>query len=140
MGRKPVDKIIRESLKQFAKIAVRERGEIDRAAAALGLSRSAVEKMRLSGRGSVDAWIKLLAFRAGIEDEDFPTFITACQRAFGRIKPVDPIDTIIDELRSAYSASELAAWAKLLLAKKRIEDELGISIRASIRSKSKKKG
>lgn len=128
---------IRAFLIDFAKTATKERGATEKAAKALGVSRSAIEKMKITGQGSVESWIKLAAFKANLDEQQLKYFLENSQQILAGISPPSAFDKLWDDLKASYPAQELTAWARLLLSKKKVEDDLGITVKASLRGKGR---
>lgn len=126
---------IRAALIDFAKEATRERGATEKAAKALGVTRSAIEKMKITGQGSVESWLKLAAFKADLDEKQLRFFLDNLQQILSDVTPPSALDKVWEELKASYQDQELAAWAKLLLSKKKVEDELGITVKATLRKK-----
>ncbi len=128
---------IRTALIDFAKSALRERGDTDRAADFLGVSRSAIDKMKDTGLGSVESWVKLAAFKTKLDKKRTQYILENLSQVLAGVESPSGIDQIFEDLKSSFSDQELAAWMKLLLSKKRVEDEIGITIKASLQKKRK---
>src|SRR5690606_13164567 len=127
-------KLIRGALRNFAREATKERGEIDEAAKAAHLSRPAIEKMKSSGTGSVESWIKLFAYHHKFSERNVRSILDNLPNALNPSKAPDDLDLVFGELKRLYSKQELSAWMKLLLSKRHVEDHLGVTVNARLKA------
>jgi len=133
------DQLIREMFKNLARNVLPERGDNPKAAKALGLSISAIEQMKSSGKGSPKSWVRLMAHGANLGPEEIHSFFTNFPGLLKDIKPLSEVDQLFEKLKASYDSQEIAALLQLLLAKKEVEDFLGLKIKVS-RTGRKPKG
>ncbi|MEZ4742814.1 MAG: hypothetical protein R3B45_10260 [Bdellovibrionota bacterium] len=128
-------KLIRDSLRYFAQSVIKERGAIEKTAVALDLSRASIEKMKSNGTGSVESWIKLAVHSAKMPPEKTKYVLTQLTSIVDQLNPPDELDLLFQETKKNFDRNELAAWMTLLLAKRKVENQLGIDVKAKLKSK-----
>lgn len=129
-------KAIRTALKVLATKATEERGSIDEAAAATFLSRASIEKMKSRGSGSVESWIKLATYRSGLSASEVINLFEKLPDLLSHLQKQDQLDHLFAQLRQGYPDQELAAWMQLLLAKQKVEDFIGVTLKPKLISSS----
>lgn len=130
--------LIRDALKNLAQSATVERGSIERAAEALHLSRVAIEKMKSDGMGSVESWIKLVAFKAQLSETEVRRLLMNPSLLVKGVGNADPLDGLFAQVKREIPTQELAAWLRLLLAKKQVEEHVGVQIKVTTKASAKK--
>lgn len=130
---------VKEMLKTFATGALSGHGDNAKAAKALGLSVSAVEQMKSSGKGSPKSWIKLAAYKANLSPDEIRSFFKNIPGILKQIKPMSEVDGLFEEFKKSYSNQEIAALLQLMIAKREVEDFVGVNIKVSKKKTAKKK-
>lgn len=120
----------------------RNRGDATKVAKVLGLQRATISDIR-TGRssGSATVNLRMLFMLAGISDSEARKILENPQLLLKDIEsgPASQIDNLFLELKNLYSENELAAWLKLLISKRNVEIDLGVSLKATLKAKSGKK-
>ena len=135
ISEKEWDTFVKETLKSFAYSAMPNRGDNVKTAKALGISKSAVDQMKSHGKGSPKTWFKLMAHHAGLSPEEISSLFTNFPSLLKEVKPLSELDLLFEELKKNYTKNEIAAWLKLLISKKEIEDFIGVNIKVSSKKK-----
>ena len=121
------DTELRKAFSDLAKKITAERGSILKAAEHLGKTRSSIEKMKMSGSGSVTTWARLIALHFGVGNDDLVRMIKNLGAPHSETD--SKLDDLYSELKKFYTHQELAGWFKLMRDKGRIESDLGIRIK-----------
>lgn len=135
MDEKKVDLLIRESLKTFAQMALSKRGDNLRASETLKISKSTIEQMKSSGKGSVTTWIKLFTLYANISPAELENFLTCLPTLIKDLKPESKLDNLFEQVKSKYTEQEVASMLKLFLSKKEVESFLGVDVKLTSKTK-----
>jgi hypothetical protein len=133
------DELVREFLKKLAQTATRNRGSATHVARALNKSMSAVTEMKSSGKGSVVSWVRLAKHLTGMSDVEAQRLLEDPSAILRSLEQPSEIESLFSEVRRHYTDLELAAWLKLLLAKSKVEADLGIQVRATLQKTPKPK-
>lgn len=82
----------------------------------------------------------MLFLLAGISDAQAKNILENPESLVKNLEsgPASPVDNMFLELRNLYSENELAAWLKLLISKRTVEQNIGISIKASLKKNKSK--
>ncbi len=126
--------LVRAFCKEITRSVTRNRGDVGRIAKMLGLKQQSISDMR-SGRitGSVVVNVRLFFLKAGIPDHEARKFLEHPQIVIQSLETPSALDKLVFELKNLYSDSELAAWFKLLISKRRVEKDLGIEVKARVK-------
>ena len=133
------DYFIRELCKTFAHSALPERGDNVKAAKALKMSLSAVEQMKSYGKGSFKAWIKLAVYKSNLSQDEIKSFFDNFPNLIKEIKPMLEIDHLFEEIKRKHDGQEIAALLQLLLAKREVEDFVGVKVKVSREKRARQK-
>lgn len=134
------DRLVRNFFKEIARSATRGRGGAQKLADVIGLSKQAISDLR-GGRsvGRVVSNVRMLFYKAGIPDADAKKFLQNPNIVIKGLDSPSPVDSLVEELKNAYSENELLAWLRLLLSKKIVENEVGVGLKAFTKKKSSRK-
>lgn len=116
---------IKEFLRALASAVLKTPADIRAASDATGLSKSALEQMKIYAKGSASSWVGLLAYSLDISPKDLPAVSAKFRGAISTTKP-NELDTLIEEARRKFSDPELYVWLRLLLARYEIEENVGL--------------
>lgn len=117
---------IKEFLKAAASAVLGSPEDLKRARQATGLSKSALEQMKIYGKGSSSAWIRLLAYAAKIPLADLPIISAKFRTVVSEVNQLNDFERLLEEARRHYNENELYAWLRLLVARAEIEESLGL--------------
>ena len=76
-----------------------------------------------------------MAHHAGLSPEEISSLFTNFPSLLKEVKPLSELDLLFEELKKNYTKNEIAAWLKLLISKKEIEDFIGVNIKVSSKKK-----
>lgn len=130
--------LVRELVKTVAQQATRNRGAAASVARSTNLSKSAIAQMKRSGKAGIVSFIRVAIHLAGINDQDAKGLIQNPASILSNLEPSSEIDSLFREIRGYYSDNELAAWLKLLRSKHQVEENLGVTVKASLRKRKSK--
>ena len=133
------DKLVKDLLKSFVHSVLPNWGDNPKAAKALNMSLSAIEQMKSIGRGSPKTWIKLAAYQAGLSPNEIKSFFSELPTFLKVAKTFSEMDHLFEEIKKKYESQEVVALLQLLLAKREIEESLGINVKVSKKKKASKK-
>lgn len=134
------DTLVRQFLRKMAQTATRNRGAATTLSKAINKSKSAVVDMKTEGTGSVVSWVRMAMHVAGISDAEAKEMLQDPAILMrNRIEMPSQLESLIHELRRHYDENELAAWMTLLLSKRQVEDDLGVTLKAALKKDFKTK-
>lgn len=131
------NELAREFAKKYARSVLPDKGDNIRAAEVLNMSISSVEQMKISGKGSIKTWFKLMAFDANISPVELKNLVNSASTIFKNSKPMSDIENQFEKLKENFSSNELSAYFRLLLSKKEIEKSFQVKINISDTSQKK---
>lgn len=134
------DQLVRGLIRTVAQLATRNRGTLTKVAQATNLSKASIANMRKTGKASVISFIRVAAYFAGLADDDAKDLLENPSSILKNLEPASEIESLFSEVRKVYTDNELAAWLKLLKSKHQVESELGITVKAALRKRSKRPG
>lgn|SRR5665647_571654 len=136
------EEYVKKFWQEVIRSLTRERGEATKLAKALCLQRATISDIR-TGRssGSSTVNLRMLFMLAGIPDYDAKKILENPQLLVKNLESglTSQVDNLFFELKNLYSENELAAWLKLLISKRNVEKNIGVSLKASLKNKSPKK-
>lgn len=128
-------------LSELTQSVTNDRGGAKKMSEALGIEKQRISRMRSpKATGNKVTWIRLVFYKMGISDIQAKKILSNPNIAFnkGLEAHLSPIDELYGSLRRIYSDNELAGWFKLLLSKRKIENELSISVTVKKKTSVKK--
>ncbi len=134
------DSLIRNFWCNLTRSITSGHGRSQKLATAIGVTRQAISDMR-AGRslGSVTSDTRMLFYQAGLSDEEAKKILENPHIIIKGIETPSIIDGLFQELKNTYSENELTAWMKLLISKRKVEESLGIEIKARTKKMPKQK-
>src|SRR3989339_975863 len=120
------DKLIDDGLKKLASSATKKRGSAAKLAKILNKSRSSIVQMKTMAKGSTSSWIRLLFYKADIDDLHAKEIIENLDSILLNITPPSQLDKLYERLKELYSEQEVAALFRVLISKSAVEEFLGI--------------
>ena len=131
--------LTKEVVKSFAYSLFPERGDNIKVAKALNMSLSAIEQMKSLGKGSLKTLLKTAVYKTGLSASEIKSLFSNFSVILKEAKPLSELDCLFEELKRKYKMHEIAALLQLLLAKRDVEEFVGIKIRVTQNKKTKKK-
>lgn len=129
------ENLVRSFIQTIARLATRNPGAATKLAKATNLSKSAVAQMKNSGKASTTSFIRVASHLAGLDDQKTKDLLDNPGAILKNLEPMDEVLELFYSVREYYSDNELLAWLKLLHSKGKVENDLGISIKASLSKK-----
>lgn len=123
---KDTGKSIRSFLVNLHKTYLTNLEDMRRAAEVCGLSISTVNQAVVHGKGSAVTHGLLICYGMGIKSENLDSYLPKFKKVFTGSEKLSTLDERIQKVLKHYSVDELIAWLELLLAKNRIEENLGV--------------
>lgn len=127
---------VRALLKNFALTALSKHGDNAKAAKSLRISRSAVDQMKSTGKGSPKTWFKLFAYHAELSPKEIESFFQNFPSLLKEIKPLSDLDELYEEVKRQYPHQEIAGILRLMLSKRRVEEFADVNIKVTPRKKA----
>ncbi len=133
------EQLVRHLIQNIAQRATRNRGSTVTVARATNLSLSAIAQMKGTGKAGPVSFIRVAMHLAGLTDKQAKYILQNPSFILKNLGPSSELENLFNEIRQYYSDNELAAWLKLLKSKHQVEKELGITVKASVSKKQKRK-
>lgn len=86
---------------------------------------------------SATSFMRVAACLAGLTDSQASDLLANPTSVLKNLEPASEIEALFNEVKGLYSDNELAAWLKLLRPKHQVASDIGISLKASIKSTKK---
>jgi len=139
LSEKEWSRLVKNCVKVLSVSATKKRGSTKKASHDLDLSVSTIEQMKLYGKGSITSFFKILAFKMMWKPKEIQNFLENLPYTLDQIDPPQKIDLLFESLKAEYTEDEIGNWLKLLLAKGKIESQLGLRLQIKSNLKKKKK-
>lgn len=130
-------KLIRDFLVRLHKSYLPHTEDMRKAAKATGLSVSTVTQATTLGKGSTETHGLLICYGLKIEPKALDTFLPKFRKVFAGSEKLSALDEKFQKVLRVYSVDEVIVFLETMLAKDKIEKNLGL--KKSVGRPSKKK-
>lgn len=139
LSRSEWERLARDLVQTIANRATKNQGAAAALARATDMSQSSIAQMKRTGKASIPSFLRVAAYLAGLTDREVRELLVNPVSILKNLEPASEIESLFNEIRGFYSDNELAAWLKLLRSKHQVEENLGITVKASDGKPKRKK-